>query len=104
MGTYVESRRYRAGPAGAAQAADWPRLTGPRCRPALAKPARVTLAELGLGFDMGGHGQQRLLCLAHALRLAVLVHGCAHGRQVEVVDDDVATQREAPNACRKQGW
>ena len=76
-----------------------------RCGPVLVKgkPARAMLAEAwraGLVFDKSGHRQQRLLCLAHAVRLAVLVHGCAHGRQVEVVDDDVSARRETPNVCR----
>ena len=76
-----------------------------RCGPVLVKgkPARAMLAEAwraGLVFDKSGHRQQRLLCLTHAVRLAVLVHSCAHGRQVEVVDDDVSARRETPNVCR----
>ena len=48
---------------------------------------------------MAAYEQQRFLCLAHALRLAVLVHGRAYGWQVEVVDNDVTARREAPKAC-----
>lgn len=54
---------------------------------------------VGLVFDMAAYEQQRFLCLAHALRLAVLVHGRAYGWQVEVVDNDVTARREAPKAC-----
>ena len=99
MGTYVHKTGRRIGQPARLIVADLPRL--PRCRPALVKPARTILATKpgGLVFDMAAHEQQRFLRLAHALRLAVLVHGRAYGWQVEVVDNDVTARREAPKAC-----